>query len=113
MRKILLLLVLSTSVAMPALLWPQPSQAQSRQLPVNGKRGVTGAQLPLPQVVIGRNTLQLAPGGLIFDSNNRTIVHASLPAGADVWYQLNSIGQIQRMYILRPNEQTPVAPETK
>jgi hypothetical protein len=113
MRKILLLLVLSTSFAMPALLWPQTSHAQLRQLPINGKRGVTGAQLPLPQVAIGRNTLQLAPGGLIFDAQNRTIVHASLPVGVNVWYQLNSAGQIQRMYILHPNEQTPVAPETK
>jgi hypothetical protein len=80
--------------------------AQSiRQLPANGKRGVTGNQLPLPEVAIGRNLFRLAPGGLIFDTSNRTMVHGSLPVGADVWYQLNSSGQIQRIYILRPDEQ--------
>ena len=76
-----------------------------RQLPDNGKRGVTGSQLQLPQVKIGRNTFDLAPGGLIFDTHNRTIVHGQLPARADVWYQLDNGGRIRRIYILRPDEQ--------
>jgi hypothetical protein len=107
MRKILLLLsLLLSSVTVTALFWPSFSAAQQiRQLPVNGKRGVTGNQLPLPQVTISRTTFQLAPGGLIFDTSNRTMVHGSLPVGADVWYQLNGGGQIQRLYILRPDEQ--------
>jgi len=99
MRKILLLLILSV------LGWVQVSHAQLRQLPVNGKRGVTGNPLQLPLVTVGKETRNLAPGSLIFDTHNRTIVHGSLPVGADIWYQVNSNGQIQRIYILRPEEQ--------
>ena len=78
---------------------------QIRYLPANGKRGTTGESLPLPQVKINRLTLALAPGGLIHDTNNRTILHQNLPQGADVWYQLNIEGQVQHIYILRPDEQ--------
>lgn len=81
------------------------SYAQLRQLPQNGKRGVTGEKMQLPLVRIGRETLKLAPGGLIFDTHNRTIVHGSLPEGADVWYQMNFSGEVQRIYILTPVEQ--------
>jgi hypothetical protein len=109
MRNILLSLNLlacaAVAVGACAVIWPQPGVAQQiRFLPPNGKRGVTGGSLPLPQVVIGRETRTLAPGGLIFDDNNRTILHGSLPVGADVWYQLNDGNQIQRIYILRPDE---------
>ena len=119
MRNILLLLslaVISTMVGVSTLLlWPQPADAQQqiRQLPPNGKRATTGDLLPLPQVVIGRETLTLAPGGLIFDTSNRTILHQSLPPGSDVWYQLNNIGQVQRIYILRPEEQARLDGEKK
>ena len=100
MRKILLLLILSVTVGLPL------SYAQlMRQLPVNGKRGFTGDSQPMPRVIIGREILMLAPGGVIFDTNNRTIVHASLPVGAAVLYQVNTAGQIQRLYLLRPDEQ--------
>ncbi len=89
-----------------ALLWPQACEAQQiRQLPVNGQRGTTGEKLPLPQVIIGREALTLAPGGVIYDTSNRTIVHGALPVDADVWVQFNPGGQIQRIYILRPEEQ--------
>jgi hypothetical protein len=104
MRNILLLLALSLSSGFPP--WVGDSYAQLRLLPQNGKRGVTGDALPLPMVAIGRETLRLAPGGLIFDGHNRTIVHASLPVGAEVWYQLNTVGEIQRIYILTPYEQS-------
>ena len=103
MRKILLLLTLS--VFLSALSWAGESYAQMRQLPLNGKRGLTGDKLQLPLVLIGRETLKLAPGGLIYDLHHRTVVHGSLPVGADVWYQMNSGGEIQRIYILTPFEQ--------
>lgn len=100
MRKILLLLILSVFFGTPA------SYAQQiRFLPEKGKRGITGSSQPLPKIAIGRETLDLAPGGLIFDTNNRTILQNSLPVGADVWYQTNNDGQIQRIFILRPEEQ--------
>ena len=118
MRKILLLLTLlafSTIAGVAsALFWPQLSEAQTiRSLPANGKRGITGNGLPLPQVAIGRTLLMLAPGGLIFDAANRTILHNALPPGADVWYQTNNEGQIQRIYILRPEEQARLNSEKK
>lgn len=103
MRKSLLLL---TFVVCAAILgWAADSDAQMRQLPLNGKRGLTGESMSLPLVRIGRETLKLAPGGLIFDTQNRTIVHAALPVGADVWYQVNTGGDVQRIYILTPLEQ--------
>lgn len=100
MRKILLLLTLSVFFGAQAVY-----SQQIRFLPEKGKRGTTGASQPLPKIVIGREMLDLAPGGLIFDTNNRTILQNSLPVGADVWYQINNDGQIQRIYILRPEEQ--------
>jgi hypothetical protein len=118
MRKILLLLNLlvfsATAAMISATLWPQPGVAQQmRFLPANGKRGVTGNSLSLPQVVIGRETRLLAPGGVIFDTYNRTILHGSLPVGADVWYQLDSNDQIQRIYVLRREEQARLDSEKK
>jgi hypothetical protein len=104
MRKILILLILFSMI--PGTAWISESAAQLRVLPKNGKRGVTGAAQPMPAVVIGREKLKLAPGGVIFDTNNRTIVHSGLPVGADVWYQLNNGGEIQRIYILTPFEQS-------
>lgn len=103
MPKILLLLkllVLATVFAAAQIGYAQGLRA----LPPNGKRGVTGVQQPLPGVVINRAAMNLAPGGLIFDTNNRTILHQSLPADADVWFQLNMQGEIQRIYILTPDE---------
>ena len=118
MRNILLLLTFSVfsgaAVVGPALLWPQRCEAQTiRQLPANGKRGTTGDKLPYPQVAIGRETFALAPGGIIYDTNNRTIVQGALPADADVWYQLNNTGQVQRIYVLRPEEQARLEKEKK
>lgn len=75
-----------------------------RSLPANGKRGITGEQRQLPAIVIGSQTMKLSPGGIIFDQNNRTILHQSLPANADVVYQLDMHGDIQRLYILTSEE---------
>ena len=103
MRKILLLLKLFILVAVFAT--AQFGYAQGlRTLPANGKRGITGEPRPLPAVVINRTDAKLAPGGIIFDANNRTILHQNLPANADVWFQLNMTGEIQRIYILTPEE---------
>jgi hypothetical protein len=100
MRNILILLIIS------AFSWAGLGVAQQiRFLPEKGKRGYTGERQPMPMVVIGRERLQLAPGGVIFDTNNRTIVQGNLPVGADVWYQTTTDGQVQRIYILRPEEQ--------
>ena len=103
MRKILLLLKLFILASL--LITAQFGYAQvQRQLPANGKRGVTGEPRPLPTVVINRTEAKLAPGGVIFDTNNRTVLHQNLPANADVWFQLDLSGNIQRIYILTPDE---------
>jgi hypothetical protein len=81
------------------------SIAQSlRTLPANGKHGMTGETRPLPTVIIGGQAMKLSPGGIIFDQNNRTILQQNLPANADVVYQLDMHGDIQRLYILTPEE---------
>ncbi len=103
MRNILLLLKLFVLTAVLAT--AQYSYAQAtRILPANGIRGITGERQPMPVVVINRKEIPFAPGGLIFDTQNRTILRQSLPADADVWYQLNTTGGIQRIYILTPTE---------
>jgi hypothetical protein len=77
-----------------------------RQLPMKGERGQLGDPQPLPMVLVNGKSLRLAPGGIVFDRHNRTVVHASLPAKADVFFTKDMNGDIQRMYILTPDEST-------
>src|SRR5687768_11040452 len=98
MRKSLLLLIL--------FVISQAAWAQFvRFLPPAGERGKTGASQPLPAVVVGNRVLRLAPGAVIFDQSNRTILHSHLPVGAEVFFTRNAAGDIQRMYILTDIEQ--------
>src|SRR5688572_7256143 len=100
MRKYLLLLTLSGLVAMGS------AYAQHvRMLPAQGERGTLGENQPLPLVKIGSKVLRLAPGGVIYDQSNRSIVHAYLPAAANVLYTKDLNGHIQRIYILTEQEQ--------
>lgn len=110
MRKSLLLLTLLLSFGIG---WGSQSHAQLRQLPQNGERGVTGEKLPLPLVVISRKPMKLAPGGLIFDTHNRTILHQDLPPGAEVWFQKNMDGDVQRIYLLTAFEQARLDQQKK
>ena len=75
-----------------------------RTLPAVGERGTTGENLALPDVKIDRRVMRLAPGAVIFDRYNRTMVHAHLPAGADVFYTRNGAGEVQRIYVLTDAE---------
>lgn len=111
MRKSLLLLIFLSCFAVFG--WFGESFAQLRLLPQNGERGVTGEKLPLPMVVISRKPMKLAPGGLIFDTNNRTILHQDLPPGAEVWYQKNIDGDVQRIYLLSAFEQARLDQQKK
>ena len=93
MRKLLLLLAL-------VMLAP-PAPAQSlRTLPANAKRGTVGQQHPLPLVEINSTVLRLAPGGVIYDQNNRSIIHGALPPGAHVAFTVDMNGDIARIYLL-------------
>ena len=81
------------------------AQVITRPLPNNGKLGaLVGPPQAYPLLQVDKALLRLAPGGLIFDQQNRTIVHNQLPEGANVLYVLNMTGEVSRIYILRPDE---------
>ena len=79
--------------------------AQLRTLPAHAKRTTVGQPKTLPYVELGGNTVRLAPGGVIYDQNNRAIVHGALPAQADVVFTTDMHGDVARIYILTPQEQ--------
>ena len=100
MRNLLLLLIVAS------LLLAGTSYAQMRTLPANVKRATVGSQpYALPYVELNSKLVRLAPGGVIYDLNNRTIVHGALPPGADVAFTTDMHGDIARIYILTPHEQ--------
>ena len=100
MRYLLLLLIAAS------LILTETGYAQFRTLPAASKRATVGAQPRVqPYVELGGKVVRLAPGGVIYDQNNRTIVHGALPAGADVAFTTDMHGDIARIYILTPPEQ--------
>ena len=79
--------------------------AQLRTLPDSVKRATVGEQqYPLPFIDLGGKRVKLAPGGVIYDQSNRTIVHNALPTGADIAYTIDLNGDIARIYVLTPFE---------
>jgi len=48
--------------------------------------------------------LRLAPGAVIYDTNNRTIVPVSFPAAAEVVFTTDPTGAVTRIYLLTPQE---------
>ena len=82
----------------------QPVWAQLRFIPPAGKRALlTGYENPF--VVLGDEKRRLAPGAVIFDTHNRTILPGYLPASADVVYTTDNTGSVMRIYLLTPHEQ--------
>ena len=79
--------------------------AQLRTLPQNAKLARVGDPQPLPFVQLNGNVVKLAPGGVIYDENNRSILHSALPPGARVAYTLELGGDVSRIYILTAQEQ--------
>ena len=99
-----------------ALAFAAASQAQlQRFLPPGGQYGELHdqRQQPFPLVQIDKKVLRLAPGGRIYDQHNRTIVHASLPDAAPVWFVPDMNGDIARLYILVPGEIERAKPAPK
>jgi hypothetical protein len=97
--------LLITTLAL-AFVLAAPAYGQlQRPLPPNGKRGDLVGQQPLPLVKINGKILNLAPGGVIFDQNNRAILHNGLPERARVLYVLDTKGDVQRIYILTREEE--------
>jgi len=89
-----------------AAAWVATGHAQfSRQLPAGGKLGeLVGQQQPFPLLQINKQVVRLAPGGRIYDQNNRTILHTLLPESATVLFVQDMNGDISHVYILRPEE---------
>ena len=86
---------------------PAESRAQfQRALPANGALGVVRAdpRLPLPLVNIDGKAYRLAPGGIIVDQNNRTLLHAQIPEQAVALIVFDSNGDVQRMFLLTADE---------
>jgi hypothetical protein len=81
-----------------------PAWAQLRTIPQNGKRStLSGYENPF--VFLGGEQRRLAPGAVIFDTNNRMILPGYLPGGtADVVYTTDQTGQVMRIYLLTPQE---------
>ena len=77
--------------------------AQLRNLPAKGKRAVLNAYQN-PFVILGNEQLRLAPGVLIYDTNNRTIVPVALRVPADVFFTIDQSGAVSRIYLLTPQE---------
>lgn len=88
-----------------ASLWfVETGYAQLRTIPPNAKRATVGQPQALPYVELSGKVVKLAPGGVIFDENNRTIVHNALPQGAVVAVTPAMNGDVARIYILTPAE---------
>ena len=97
-------LVAALLVAVGLLLEPIHASAQLRTLPANAKRAeLSGYQNPF--VLLGGEQRRLAPGAVIFDTNNRTITPGFLPVRADVLYTIDQAGSVTRIYLLTPQEQ--------
>ena len=80
-----------------------------RFLPEKGERGRVGEPQPLPMMKIGDRVLRLAPGAVIYDQQNRSILHAHLPQGADVYFTKDLTGSVLRVYILTDQERARLA----
>ena len=86
--------------------------AQLRAIPANAKRATVGQQqYALPYIDLNGARVKLAPGGVIYDQNNRTLVHGALPPGAAVGYTIDMNGDVGRIYILTPQEQAQFVPQ--
>ena len=92
-----------------SVLFATAGYAQLRTLPANAKRATVGQPQVLPYVQLSGKVVKLAPGGVIYDQNNRTIVHGALPPGADVAITPDMNGDVARIYILTPLEQAQLS----
>jgi len=101
MRNLIIGLALALTLAMPGY-----AQLQ-RLMPANAKHGaLTGEPHPYPFIEINNKVLRMGPGGVIVDQNNRFILHGALPPSADVLYVLDPRGDLSRVIILTPEEET-------
>jgi hypothetical protein len=84
-----------------------PAHAQiTRNLPASGQIGTLTADpsLPLPFVRIDNRVFRLAPGAVIVDTGNLSIVHAQIPPRATVLVDFDAAGDALRIFMLTPEE---------
>ncbi len=89
--------------ALSAWLALQPWAVAGRILPQNAVSGELTASR-YPYVTIGDKRFHLAPGSIIIDQNNRIILPNYLPRSATVLYQIDSNGDLAKMWLLTPEE---------
>jgi len=96
-----LLLILAGAVP-AAETWAQFQRA----LPANGVIATLRADpsLPLPLLSIDRKAFRLAPGGIIIDQNNRTLLHGQIPQQATALVVFDSNGDVLRLFLLTADE---------
>jgi len=93
MKRWIALLLLATSLA----------SAQVRSIPEDAKVGQI-RHLQDMLVEIDGAQQQLAPGAQIRDESNRIIVPTAIPPGTLVKYLFDAAGQVQKVWILTPEE---------
>ena len=94
-RRFLIALVLASAATV--------ANAQFRSIPENAKRA-TMTHVAGMTVEMNGNRVLLASGAQIRDSRNLIVVPAALPPRSLVKYQVDSQGQIWRIWILSPEE---------
>ncbi len=102
-----LLPIVALLSALAGTVGSQDARAQfQRNLPANGVVGVLVADpsLPLPLVRIDSRTFRMAPGGIIVDQSNRTVLHAQIPEKSAAYIVFDGNGDILRMFLLTPDE---------
>jgi len=93
MKRWIALLLLAASLA----------SAQVRSIPEDAKVGQI-RHLQEMLVEIDGTPQQLAPGAQIRDTSNRIIMPTAIPPGTLVKYLVDAAGQVQKVWILTPEE---------
>jgi hypothetical protein len=93
MKRWIALLLLAASLA----------SAQVRSIPEDARLGEI-RHLQEMVVEIDGAPQQLAPGAQIRDASNRIIVPTAIPPGTLVKYLVDAAGQVQKVWILTPEE---------
>jgi hypothetical protein len=83
------------------------SRAQTlREVPPDAFIARTNTQRVYPEISLNSKTYQLAPGGRIIDSNNRSLTHNQLISNAPVALRLDTNHQISLLWLLSESEYT-------
>jgi hypothetical protein len=80
-----------------------PAQAQLRSIPADAKRAIMSHVVGMTVDLDGKLAM-LAAGAQIRDDRNMIVVPTALPKGVLVKYQLDTQGQVGRVWILSPQE---------